>query len=226
MRSDDLSDVQERACPMTSLDQSPSPAAGRKAARIIAAAREAFLEKGYDGVSMDEVAKRAGVAKQTVYARYVSKDALFLAVMDSVHRRVLSALSTPGPLAIRERLRRIAREFLELALDPSTLSLLRIAMAASYRFPTLGHSVWGADVKDSHAVLADIIERAAKEGSLRADDPNAAAQQFLALVKGELQLHGLLDPGFRPSRVKIKRQIDAAIDCFMARYGAPPASSA
>ena len=196
-----------------------------KAARIIAVAREAFLEKGYDGVSMDEVAKRAGVAKQTVYARYDSKDALFLAVVDSVERRVVSALSTPGPLAIRDRLQRIAREFLELVLDPSILSLCRIALAASYRFPTLGRSIYETDVKESHAVVVDIIERAAKDGSLLVDDAPDAAEQFLALVKGELHSHCLFDPSFRPTRAQIKRQLDAAIDCFMARYGTPAALS-
>src|ERR1700685_2138366 len=49
---------------------------GDKAQLIICAARDAFLEKGYDGVSMDEVASRAGVAKQTVYTRDASTDAL------------------------------------------------------------------------------------------------------------------------------------------------------
>ena len=92
---------------------------GDKAQLIIAAAREAFLEKGYDGVSMDEVANRAGVAKQTVYARYASKDALFLAVVESVQGRMLSAVSAAGPHAIRDRLHRIARELLDVVLDSS-----------------------------------------------------------------------------------------------------------
>jgi TetR/AcrR family transcriptional regulator, mexJK operon transcriptional repressor len=210
---------------MRSHDPSQPPPIADKAERIIAAAREAFLEKGYDGVSMDEVAKRAGVAKQTVYARYASKDALFLAVVDSVQGKMLSAVTAGGPLAIRDRLQRISRELLDLVLDPSILSLSRIALGASYRFPTLGHSVYGARIKELHEVLADIIEQAAKGGSLRVDDPTVAAEQFLALVRGELHLHCLYDPSFRPSRVKIQRQIDAGIDCFMARYGAPAGSS-
>jgi AcrR family transcriptional regulator len=210
---------------MRSLDQPPSPGTADKAARIIGAAREAFLEQCYDGVSMDEVAKRAGVAKQTVYARYPSKDALFLAVIDSVQGKVLSAITTPGPLAIRDRLQRIARELLEVCLDPSTLSLLRTAMAASYRFPKLGHSIWETDVKEAHAVLSAVIEQAAKDGSLTIDDASVAAEQFLALVTGELHLHCLLDPSFRPSRAQIKRQLDPAIDCFLARYAAPAGSS-
>jgi TetR/AcrR family transcriptional regulator, mexJK operon transcriptional repressor len=199
---------------------------GDKSQLIICAARDAFLEKGYDGVSMDEVANRAGVAKQTVYARYASKDALFVAVVDSVQGKMLSAISAAGPLPIRYRLQRIARELLDVVLDPSILSLSRIGLGASYRFPTLGHSIYGARIKELHATLADIIEQAAKEGSLTVDDPKVAAEQFLALVRGELHLHCLYDPSFRPARAKIERQIKAGVDCFMARYGAAATSSA
>ena len=199
---------------------------GDKTQLIIRAASEAFLEKGYDGVSMDEVANRAGVAKQTVYARYASKDALFLAVAESIQKRMVSAVSVAGPLPIRQWLQRIARELLDLTLDPSILSLSRIALGASYRFPTLGHSIYGARIKKLHAIVADIIEQAAKDGNLLVDDPMVAAEQFLALVRGELHLHCLYDPSFRPSRAQIERQIDAGIDCFMARYGAPATTSA
>jgi TetR/AcrR family transcriptional repressor of mexJK operon len=199
---------------------------GDKSQLIICAARDAFLERGYDGVSMDEVANRAGVAKQTVYARYASKDALFLAVVESLQGRMLSAVSATAPLPICDRLQEIGRELLELVLDPSTLSLSRIALGASYRFPTLGHSIYGARINKLHAVLADILEQAAKEGSLSVDDPKVAAEQFLALVRGELHLHCLYDPSFRPARAKIERQIKAGVDCFMARYGAAATSSA
>lgn len=199
---------------------------GDRSQLIICAARKAFLEKGYDGVSMDEVANRAGVAKQTVYARYASKDALFLAVVDSVQGKMLSAISSAQSLPIRDRLQRIARELLDVVLDPSILSLSRIGLGASYRFPTLGHSIYGARIKELHSTLADIIEQAAKDGSLSVDDPKVAAEQFLALIRGELHLHCLYDPSFRPARAKIERQIKAGVDCFMARYGAAATSSA
>jgi TetR/AcrR family transcriptional regulator, mexJK operon transcriptional repressor len=197
---------------------------GDKAELIICAAREAFLEKGYDGVSMDEVASRAGVAKQTVYARYASKDALFLAVCESLQGRMLSAISAAESLPIRDRLQQIARELLELLLDPSSLSLSRIALGAPYRFPTLGHSIYGARINKLHEILACILEQAAQDGCLAVSNPRVAAEQFLALVRGELHLHCLYDPSFRPSQVKIEGQIDAGIDCFMARYGVPAGS--
>ena len=174
---------------------------------------------------VEEVAKRAGVAKQTVYARYASKDALFLAVVDSMQGSMLSAVSTTGPLAIRDRLQWIAQQLLELMLNPSMLSLFRITLAVSHRFPTLGRSIYEARVKEARAIIVDMIERAVKDGTLLVDDASVAAEQFFALLRGELQFHCLLDPSFRPSRAQIKRQLDAAIDCFMARYGAPAALS-
>src|ERR1700735_2954087 len=190
---------------------------GDKAQLIICSARDAFLEKGYDGVSMDEVASRAGVAKQTVYARYASKDALFLAVVESLQGRMLSAVSTAEALPIRDRLQQIARELLDLVLDPSSLSLSRIALGASYRFPTLGHSIYDARTKRLHVVLADILEQAAQDGYLTVNDPTLAAEQFLALVRGELHLHCMYDPSFRPTRAKMDRQVAAGGGCVLAR---------
>jgi hypothetical protein len=64
-----------------------------------------------------------------------------------------------------------------------------------------------------------------QDGHLAVNNPTVAAEQFLALVRGELHLHCLYDPSFRPPRAKIEKQIDAGIDCFMARYGAPEAST-
>ena len=198
---------------------------GDKAQLIICAARDAFLEKGYDGVTMDEVASRAGVAKQTVYARYASKDALFLAVCESLQGRMLSAISAAESLPIRDRLQQIARELLDLVLDPSSLVTLPDRVGRFVSFSDLGHSIYGAGINKIHQIIADILERATKDGRLAVEDQfNDRREQFLALVRGELHLHCLYDPSFRPSRAKIERQIDAGIECFMARYGALPAS--
>ena len=116
-----------------------------KAQLIICAARDAFLEKGYDGVSMDEVASRAGVAKQTVYARYASKDALFLAVVESLQGRMLSAVSAAGIAAnTRSGSNRSRANF---SISCSTLRVCPCPASpwgASYRFPTLGHSIYDA----------------------------------------------------------------------------------
>ena len=69
------------------------------------------------------------------------------------------------------------------------------------------------------AQLGDIFQKAVEQRALQADDPRIAAEQFAALVRGELFLHCLFDPSFNPSEAAKKRQVDQAVDCFLARYG-------
>jgi AcrR family transcriptional regulator len=199
-----------------------------KAALIITAARDAFLDLGYDAVSMDAVAKRAGVAKQTVYAHFSSKDALFLAVVKGEQRRMSIALPLPpdggGSPEIREKLLMIGRRYLEAGLSPAVLCLFRLAVAEANRFPSLGQSIREAGARQTALDFAEFLSCAGRHGALAVPDPAIAAAHFIALVRGELHMHCLLDPAFRPTTEEIDRHLAAAIDCFMARYGGPKLS--
>jgi TetR/AcrR family transcriptional repressor of mexJK operon len=193
-----------------------------KAAQIIGAARDAFFEQGYDAVSMDEVAKRAGVAKQTVYSHYPSKDALFLAVHERERERfdsVLQAAPIATPDAARDRLREVGLELLELLLSPSLRALLRVTVMAAHRFPSLGKSIFEGGIQQRLDQLVDIFRRAVEDGVLRADDARIAAEQFTDLVRGQLFFHCLFDPSFNPSGAAKRRQVEQAVDCFLAKYG-------
>jgi TetR/AcrR family transcriptional repressor of mexJK operon len=193
-----------------------------KAAQIVAAARAAFLEQGYDAISMDEVARRASVAKQTVYAHFAGKQALFLAVVKGEQRRMKIAVpdfAEAGKAPIRETLFNIARQYLESALDPTTLCVFRLAVAEANRFPALGHSICESGPKQSAVTLAGFLDCATRSAALSVEDSAVAAEHFMALVRGDLHIHCLLDPSFRPSPAQITRQLDAALDCFLARYG-------
>jgi TetR/AcrR family transcriptional repressor of mexJK operon len=199
----------------------PAEPAG-KAEKIICAARDAFFEQGYDAISMDEVARRAGVAKQTVYSHYTSKDALFLAVAEREwqHLRTLSPMPvTTTPATAREALLGMGLELLELILSPAAQSLLRVTIAAAHRFPSLGKSVHEAFIKYRIARLVDLVRDTIDAGALRADDPQIAAEHFTALIRGQLFIHSLLDPSFKPSRPEMIQQVEQAVDCFLAKYG-------
>lgn len=212
---------------MSTLHASPEVAPGRKAEQIIAAAHEAFREQGYDATSMDEVAKRAGVAKQTVYAHYESKEALFLAVLQRERHRMRCASPlalTTGSLPIRDALRQMCQCFLEDALSLPAISFFRVALAAAYRFPTLGQSMYETGPKEVCGDLAKLLQRAVASGTLQIDDTQVAAEQLVALMKGDIYFHAMLDPNFRPSPAQIRRHVEATLDCFMARYGAPAAA--
>jgi AcrR family transcriptional regulator len=213
---------------MSAPQAAPDSGLGKKAEQIIAAAHDAFLEQGYDATSMDEVAKRAGVAKQTVYAHYDSKEALFLAVVQRERQRLRGAAPlalTTGALPNRDALRQMCQRFLEDALGLPAISFFRVALAAAYRFPTLGQSMYETGPKEGCADLARLLERVAKAGSLQIDNTQLAAEQLMALMKGDLYFHAMLDPSFRPSQAQIRRHVDATLDCFMARYGMVPADA-
>ncbi len=193
-----------------------------KAGQIVAAAREAFLDRGYDGVSMDGVAKSACVAKQTLYSHYESKDALFLAVIMGEQRRIAGAFpaeAMAGKLPARKALLEIGRRYLETTLSGPVVSLMRLAISEAQRFPQLAHSIFETGPKQTTVDLAAALERIAKNGELNIQNARAAAEHFIALIRGELHIHCLMDPGFRPSKAQIDRQLDAALDCFLARYG-------
>jgi TetR/AcrR family transcriptional repressor of mexJK operon len=200
-----------------------------KAARIISAAREAFFEQGYDAVSMHEVARRAGVAKQTVYSHYASKEALFLAMAEREWqqlRKVPSIPATTTPATARERLQDIGLQLLELILSPPVQSLMRVAIAAAHRFPSLGRSTYEALVKHRIAYLVDIIGGGVDAGALRSENAQVAAEHFTALIRGRLFVQSLLDPSFKPSQSEMIEQVDHAMDCFLARYGVSVAPAA
>src|SRR4029077_10540090 len=114
----------------------PKELAGEVDGRILDAARKVFLERGFEGASIDEIAEVARSGKPTIYARFRDKGALFTAV---VTRDILSRISQfkggvpPGGVA-EERLTSAASTLLHWGLDGDRIALMRLAVAEARRF--------------------------------------------------------------------------------------------
>src|SRR5262249_28103698 len=108
-------------------------------ARILDAARKIFVERGFDGTSIDELAEAARAGKPTIYARFGDKRALFTAVMtrDVVSRIAQFKGEVPTGATIEERLARLATAAVHWTLDRERLGLMRLAVAEARRFPDL-----------------------------------------------------------------------------------------
>jgi AcrR family transcriptional regulator len=120
----------------------PRELKGRVDERILDAAGKVFLERGFSGASVDEIAEVAGAGKPTIYARFPSKEALFTAVMERLVRRNTSLEAIPcAGATIEERLEALAAEILRRVLVPETIGLIRAAVAEARRFPLLATSV-------------------------------------------------------------------------------------
>src|ERR1700738_4870141 len=122
----------------------PKELAGEVDARILDAARKVFLERGFEGASIEEIAEAARSGKPTIYARFPGKEALFAAVvMQSVAANVARLEAyTPTGATIEQRLESVAVTVLEWILLSDSIGLLRVAIAEAPRFPDLASSVY------------------------------------------------------------------------------------
>src|SRR5438105_10666304 len=158
-----------------------------KAAIVLRAARRAFLASGFGAVSMDAIAREAGVSKATVYAHFGSKEALFGAVVADVSEQHFGGFSVLelDPSDIRASLMTIARRFLDLVLSPEAVALNRIIIGEVTRFPVLGEVFWQAGPERNRVQIEGFMRRAAQAGSLITNDARLVAEQFASLVRGE-----------------------------------------
>lgn len=103
---------------------------------ILFAAKDAFLELGFERTSMDDIAVRASTSKRTLYAHFESKEKLYLAVIELVCGLYLDKLKTPADYATErtEAIVLFCGRFLELLLSPA-ISMCRLGISEAERFP-------------------------------------------------------------------------------------------
>lgn len=212
---------------MTERSERNEASAAGKAESILGAAKRTFLEDGFGAVSMDTIAREAGVSKATVYAHFVGKEDLFGAVISRECERHLAGFSAAGeeldPRDARASLTILGRRFLALVLSPEGVALHRIIMAEVTRFPLLGEVFWHAGPERQRAQIEAFLRNAAAAGALSFRDPRLAAEQFLSLVRGEVQLRRLLRLEDGAGEPAIRDVVAGAVDTFMRAF-APAAS--
>ena len=165
-----------------------------KAEAVLAAAERAFLAGGFGAVTMDMIARDAGVSKATVYAHFTSKEALFGAVIVHLSERRYGGFSVEAldPADIEASLTTIALRFLDLVLSPEAIALNRIIIGEVTRFPVLGEVFWAAGPERTREQIEAFLRRAVACGSLTIADLRLATEQFITLARGEIHLRSLL----------------------------------
>jgi len=192
-----------------------------KAESILAAARRMFLASGFGAVSMDAIAREAGASKATLYAYFASKEELFGAVVAREGERYFRGFSASelDPAKVEASLTEISRHFLDLVLSPDAVAVNRITIAEAVRFPQLGEVFWRSGPEQTRVQIEGFLRRADAAGTLSVGDPRLAAEQFIALLRGDLHLRQLLrldapiDAAARAVAVK------NAVAAFLRMYG-------
>jgi TetR/AcrR family transcriptional regulator, mexJK operon transcriptional repressor len=152
---------------------------------ILDVAAELFLSEGYGATSIEAIARRARIAKRTLYARFRDKAELFGAVVHRLVERLRgsndAALFEGGTL--EEILTRLAQFILRAALSPEALALNRVILAEATRFPELAAVVSErGGSREAVSRIAALIERQSPPAAPARRNASFAAAQFLQMV--------------------------------------------
>lgn len=202
--------------------------AARSEDAILAASRTLFLERGYDGVNLDQIAETAGLSRQTVYNRFGSKEAVFRATLrrhwgsllawaDWV-RESIGGVTFEDPAA---KLVGIAGALYRFAEEGDQIGFTRLVIAESRTRPWIGEEFHRFGQAPAVEALTRVLGAMANQGAIDCERPDIAARQFLGLVQ-EFAVWprvmgvdaGVL--GLPPREVVIAE----AVATFLCRYGA------
>ena len=200
----------------------------RKRRAILAAATEVFLQHGYLGASMDEVAAKAGVSKQTVYKQFENKERLFTEIVLGTSDQLIDGLqqayaeTLEGAADAREALRALAYRLLQSLTADGVLQLRRLVIAEADRFPEVCGAWFTSGFEKSLEALGQALHRLSERGLLRElDDPTLAAYQFAGLVMYKPMNRAMFaGTRQRPKPGELEGLADRAVDVFLAAYGA------
>ena len=180
---------------------------------LLETAYRLFLENGWDGVSIDEIARQSGVAKGFIYARYADKAALFVATIERLMADALDTLHLDEPLPdnVEAGLYGFARRLLDVVLQPEAVALHRQFIANAGRFPDLVKLL--VQRNRARDVIAGVITLYRERGVIDFADAELPAEHFASLVVGIPRMLALLVGREPPAQEE--RRLRAAVRLFL-----------
>lgn len=194
---------------------------GRKWEQVLDGARKVFMRDGFEGASVDDIVREAGVSKATLYSYFPDKRLLFLEVakiecQSQAHAAVAQVEASEN---VREALTTAAQRMVRFFMSDVGLQVHRIIVGESQRFPEIGQEFFESGPARVHEILRSFLQKSVEEGKLVIDDIDLAADQFPELCKAGLHLKLVLGLREAPTDEEIDRVIDGAVDVFMCKYG-------
>ena len=191
-----------------------------KRRQILDGARKVFMDLGFDGASMGEIARAAGVSKGTLYVYFADKNRLFEAIVEETALKqgeIAFHFDAAGDAAIT--LREFGTAYIGMILRPDGGSAIRTVMAIAERMPDVGRRYYERVLQKTINRLAGYLEVHEKAGELAIDNRELAASQFLLMCQASLFLPFIFQAAPPPSPERIAEVIDSAVRMFLAAYG-------
>jgi TetR/AcrR family transcriptional repressor of mexJK operon len=195
------------------------PKSSAKGEAILCAAADLFLSQGLQHASMDAVAERAGVSKQTVYSHFRSKDELFRAVIGTkvgayeIDETTLSVGQDPASALLT-----VGMRVLELIHDPEVVAMKRVVIAEAASQPGLAALFFDSGPGAMMMAVRTLLKRAADSHQLEIDDPRHAACVFLGLVTVPYQLPLLFGTALAHDPKALEAHVQRVVKQFLSLY--------
>jgi AcrR family transcriptional regulator len=143
-------------------------AAERRAA-IVEAAMQEFVARGFAATRLDDIAKRAGVAKGTIYLHFKDKESMFEELIRTALVPLIGRMAPPAPLSgsVREAVEGFAQMFIREVASTSRGDIVRLIMAEGPRFPAIADFYFREVVSRGIAGMRALIELAITRGEIR-----------------------------------------------------------
>jgi AcrR family transcriptional regulator len=204
----------------------PLERAGEVEERILDAAQDVFVRRGFEGASIDEIAQTARAGKPTIYARYASKESLFAAVMArQVARNTQFENLVPQGRSFQAKLISLGIALIERTLDGETIGLMRSAIAEAERFPELTRGVNEMARKRAATNLAKLLGEIARDegiaarGAFAPDRITDTARIFLDVVLFSMLIRCLLGEDVKGLKKELPSYVRQRVDFFLAACG-------
>ncbi len=196
---------------------------GQAKVRILEAARQLFLTRGYSSTNLEEVAAAAQVTKPTVYNHFGSKAGLLQAItQEHADSRVAEFTAKLVPSAEPGRdLQSFADVFLKRVLGEEARRWQRLAITESVDHPDVGKRFYECGPARVKAALVDYLHQAQKSGSLAVPDPEQATEQFLGMLLGLDLMRGLISQPLTTEKQR-KKRCRETVEMFLTLYGEKP----
>lgn len=180
-------------------------------------ARRLFAQHGFQRTTTDMIVAEAGGSKATLYKHFPSKVALLEGLMDQIADRINAAtpVHVTEDTPVGEALTAIGRSALHGVLSPEAIEVVRLSLAEYAHFPQLAETVWKRGPAVTYANVRAFLQERDRRGELAIDDPQLAAERFIAGLVGHLQMKivmGMADP---PDHAEIERRVASAVRAFL-----------
>ena len=194
---------------------------GRKFDQVLEGAQQIFFRDGFDGASVDDIAKAAGVSKATLYSYFPDKRLLFMEVArrECQHQADSAQAMIDVSLPLRDILTFAAHRVIEALSRQFNIRMYRMCVAESERFPQVGEAFYECGPALIRDRISYFLRLFAEKGDLKIDDFDLAADQFEALCRVDVMDRAIFKLQTDFTEAEVDRVVAGAVDMFLARYG-------